>query len=112
MLKGSGRNNLLPLAHQQWIPYGTIPSSQVTDDLRTGGCLLTKFYYELNAPQMGDATYYSSAKLVTFDKYDGNRRLHSYNSLRQGSVICILTNDFRSNIVAAANREDRTQVFF
>ena len=112
MLKGSGRNNLLPLAHQQWIPYGTLPSSQMTDDLRTGGRLLTKFYYELNAPQMGDGTYYSSARLVTFDKYDGNRRLHSYNTLRQGSVICILTNDFHSNVVAAANTEDRTQVFF
>ena len=71
-----------------------------------------KIDYELIAPQMGDGTYYSSAQLVTFHKYDGNRRLHSYNTLSQGSVICILTNDFHSNVVAAANTEDRTQVFF
>ena len=61
---------------------------------------------------MGDGTYFSSARLVTFEKYDGNRRLHSYNTLRQGSVISILTTDFHSNVVAAANTEDLTQVFF
>lgn len=80
MLKRTATHPLIPIDHQQWLPYGILTSTRVTDDLRIGGRLLRQLYNKTNVNLYKYFNYFSTAKLVNVGKYGGNRRIYSHNT--------------------------------
>lgn len=102
MLKETAKHPMIPVDHQQWLPYSMLIYKRLTDDL-PNFCRLLRQLFKKKLYHYKDFNYFKTAKLVNVGKYNVHLRMYLHNTLTTGVIFYILTNSHKTNAVASAH---------
>lgn len=112
MLRAALTYHMIPVYHQQLLPFFMVTSTRVTDVICISSRILYQLYHEMMVNRYKEVNYFSTEKLLNVGKFGGNHRMYSHNTLRMASVFFTITNNHNTNTVEDAHCSARIVVYF